>query len=49
MRFDANDLDDLKPLIDVIITSTVERLRADDAKLGQVGAQQIGSRSLNRD
>ncbi len=39
MKLDAADLADLRPLIDSIIASTVERLRADDAKLpaGRIG------------
>lgn len=34
MKLDAHDLADLRPLIDVVIASTVERLQANDAKLG---------------
>ncbi len=37
MKLDAEDLRDLRPLIDAIVQSTVATLQADDAKLGDGG------------
>ena len=34
MKLDANNLDDLRPLVDSVVTATVERIGTNRAKLG---------------